>query len=242
VPPEARLPGDSERYLFLPFSRYPEVRWLFFHEPTLSVLKSLLGERFAATPDDSVHLNGFGRWHKDTTSPELDGHTFHYQDDYLIITAAYYLQDNTADYGGGLDIQPGSHRQRNDCFVAQRKERMHKPASGILQKTLFKLTGRGAENADFELPPGDVLSVPSRAGDLVLFDCRINHRATPARQTNIPPEKEKMAVFETYSRDNAYAPATANYSRARKDYTYLRDFSWPADFRARAEAAGINLV
>jgi len=243
LPPDSRLPGDSDGYLFLPFSRYPEVRWLFFHEPMLQVLKSLFGERLAATPDDAVHLNGFGRWHRDTTSPELDGHRFHYEDDYLVVTVAYYLQDNTPEYGGGLDIQPGTHLARTDCFVAQRKERMQKAQPGVLQKAWRKLSGSKETPGEFELPdPKNVLSVPSKAGDLVVFDCRIHHRATPAREKTSSREHEKIAIFETYSRDNAHASASANYSRGRKDYLHLKDFSWPADFRKQAEAAGIRLV
>jgi Phytanoyl-CoA dioxygenase (PhyH) len=243
LPADSRLPGDSSGYLFLPFSRYPEVRWLFFHEPTMAVLKSLLGEQFAATPDDAVHLNGFGRWHRDTTSPELDGHRFHYEDDYLVVTVAYYLQDNTAEYGGGLDIQPGTHLARTDCFVAQRRERMNKKQPGVLRKAWQKVSGSTDTPGEFELPdPQNVLSIPSKAGDLVIFDCRIHHRATPGQQKNPPPDKEKIAIFETYSRNNAHASASSNYSRSRRDYVHLKDFSWPAELREQAGALGINLV
>jgi hypothetical protein len=241
LPGESGPAGNYGRSLVLPFSRYREMRWLFFHEPTVRLLKSLLGDPFAAGPHDVVHLNGFGRWHKDTTSPELDGHTFHYQDNHLVVTVAYYLQDNTEEYGGGLDVQPGSHLDETDCFVAQRRKRMEAARAGLLQKTLRKLTGRATAQGEFALPdPTNIVSIPSKAGDLVIFNDRLNHRATPARAPVLPKDKEKIAIFDTYSRNNAHALANVNYERGR--HAHLKDFSWTADIRQEAEALGIYLV
>ena len=117
LPPEQRFPTDTDHWLVDIFCRYPEARWLCFHEPTLQVLRSLLGEDFILFAfEGTVHFNWFGGWHKDTGSPERAGHTFFFDKDYEMLTVAYYLQDNSADYGGGLDVEPGTHRQP-DLFI-----------------------------------------------------------------------------------------------------------------------------
>lgn len=102
--PECRFSGDTSNVLFDVFTRYPEMRWLLFHRPTINVLKSLLGDDFVVLRETAAHLNQFPLWHKDTTSQEKDGKLFHRERDYLMVEAGYYLQDNTEEYGGGLDL------------------------------------------------------------------------------------------------------------------------------------------
>src|SRR5437667_7971483 len=75
LPPEQRYPEDDEITLYHIFSHYSEVSWLLFHEPTVSVLKSLLGDDFVML-ESSILLNRFGGWHKDTTSQQSSGYTF----------------------------------------------------------------------------------------------------------------------------------------------------------------------
>src|SRR5262249_13566498 len=99
--PEAeRYPGDSDGFLLDCFSRYPDLRWLLFHPPTLAVLRSLLGDDFVFLREAAAHRQNFGGWHKDTTSQESVGHMFQWLDDYLMVEIAYYLQDNSEEYGG----------------------------------------------------------------------------------------------------------------------------------------------
>src|SRR5262249_3919397 len=76
---------------------------------------------FIMLPENSATMNTFAnRWHKDTTYLELNGHKFHWERDFLMVGAAYYLQDNSPEYGGGLDVEPGSHYQP-DYFDRPRK-------------------------------------------------------------------------------------------------------------------------
>src|SRR5439155_24724704 len=117
-PPDKRLPGDSETGLVDIFSRYPQIRWLLFNERLLGVLKAIAGEDFVLMPESFAILNSFGRWHKDTTPWEKkSGRKIHWEDGYRLVGFAFYLQDNTEEYGGGLDVEPRSHLDA-DRFVA----------------------------------------------------------------------------------------------------------------------------
>jgi hypothetical protein len=256
LPPEQRPPTDTDHWLLDVFVRYPEVRWLCFHEPTLQVLRSLLGKDFVLFAfEGTVHLNWFGGWHKDTASSERDGHNFFFEKDYEMLTVAYYLQDNTAEYGGGLDAEPGSHRQ-TDLFIQPPK-----PSERSLLQRAWHQIDRSARrkywaaherhHAWKPYVPRTVVSIPSKAGDMVLIDSRVNHHATPARQANqagfigrgiLPPEHEKLAVFWGCSRNAPSAPTYVNYVVGRKDYPHLKAYSYPADLLQAAEQAGVNIL
>jgi len=98
-------------------ARNEQLSWLLVHPPLLTTLRSLLGSDFVFLPEMAAHRNGFGSWHKDTTSQERAGHTFHKAADFKILQVAVYLQDNGI-YGGGLDVIPGSHT-KSDSSLGQ---------------------------------------------------------------------------------------------------------------------------
>jgi hypothetical protein len=89
------------------------------HKPTIEILRKLLGNDFVVLRECAAHFQGFGGWHKDTTSQEFAGHLFQWSENYLMVEVAYYLQDNDEEYGGGLDVEPGSHR-KPDSHVVKR--------------------------------------------------------------------------------------------------------------------------
>lgn len=93
------------------FNRYEELRCLFVNQKIMKCIKSVLGEDIGFVPEMVAHRKGFGGWHKDTTSQERAGNVFHYDENWLMIECAIYLQDNDSIYGGGLDVIPGSHMQ-----------------------------------------------------------------------------------------------------------------------------------
>jgi hypothetical protein len=250
------LAADFHHLLYDIFGRYPEVRWLCFHEPTLEIVRSLFGDDIVLLPDSAAHFNGFTGWHKDTGAYERAGFTFFREKEYMMWGLAYYLQDNTTEYGGGLDVEPGSHRETDDLFLQPPtlKERSvlqriwHQINRSERQK--YWLTRQQREARIYE--PSDSISIPSKAGDLIVFDSRINHRAThPRRRIShqgwvargvLPVEHEKLAVFSAWSRNNWTARVYVEFSRNRDDYVHLKDFSYPADFLKDAAKYGVNLV
>src|SRR4051812_22855056 len=73
LPLDQRPPSDTPRDLVDVYHRFPEMRWLLFHQPTLDILRFLLGPDFVVLRESAGHLNQFGGWHKDTSSQETAG-------------------------------------------------------------------------------------------------------------------------------------------------------------------------
>jgi len=141
------------------FDRHPEIRWLLSHEPINRSLKVLLGDDYGVFMPETVALDSyhFSYWHKDTSAIESLGYEFQWQKDFLVVNTLLYLQENTDEYGGGLDVVPGSHLSSDP----------------ILEKSGGYLLGESENN---------YISIPSKAGDLVIIDIRLTHRATPAKK------------------------------------------------------------
>lgn len=227
-PKENHHPGDSSQFLFNVFNRYPEMQWLLAKPAANAVLKELLGPDFVVLRESSAHYQLFGAWHKDTTAQEKAGRMFQWEPDYRMVEVGYYLQDNTTVYGGGLDVEVGSHRTA-DPFVA--------PSAGpsFAQRLGQKLgiTNRASMR--------NAYSVPSKAGDLVVFDFRINHRATPRIKEPEREADEKIAVFYACSSNTTHVDAYHNYLLSRDDYVYLRDYQTTHELQTLAASSGLNL-
>jgi hypothetical protein len=228
VSESARLPCDTDQYLFDLFNRHPDLRWLLFHEALVTALRSLLGEDFVVLRESSAHSQVYGGWHKDTSAQERAGHQFHWTEDYLMVEAVFYLQDNNPEFGGGLDVQPKSHRA-GDEFV-QLRER------GLLSRAFRKITGKDEEARRH------VLSIASKAGDLVIFHFRINHRATQPRSSFIPAEHRKLAVFIACSRNDRHVQSYHDFIATRSGYEYLRDFNYTKELLEESATHGIKLA
>lgn len=212
IAPEQRGLGDMPGYIFDIYSRYSEVRWLLHHQSTLGVLRSLLGDDFVFLREVAIHLEGYGGWHRDSDSLEKAGLRFHLRDDCLLVQTAFYLQDNTYMYGGGLDVIPELHHSAE--HFASGRDYHHYHAH----------------------------SIPSRAGDLLLFNYRLPHRASPRRNPTVPKANQKLAIFTACSTNTPYVQAYHDFVSGLTQYAYLKDFSYPAELLAEAQAAGIRLV
>lgn len=222
-PSEERGVGDTGHILMDIYSRHPSLQWLLFHEPMLQALRDLLGEDFRALRESAAHFNNFGGWHKDTMAQEKAGRKFQWESDYLMVEAGFYLQDNSREFGGGLDVVPGSQAQ-SEQFAAE----VPRIARWMGKKPAAK-------------PIKDCFSVPNRAGDLVIFDFRINHRATPHQVKVLPPEREKLAIFMACSRNNSHVAAYHEFIGGRPGYEYLRDSAYPKELLQSAQARGVHL-
>jgi hypothetical protein len=270
LPPDQRLPGDTSDVLYDIYSRYPELRWLLFHEPTNDILRSLLGNDFVAILHEAeVFFNRSANWHKDTTLIEVYGQDFHLQPDFLMVTIAYYLQDNNPEYGGGLDLVPGSHRSYENPAIYWDAGFANKlPKSGFLQRVKRKVSRTLAGFAN-KLPksgflervkrrvsrtlwpqsngaeqhtPRGAVSIPSKAGDLVIFHYRIDHRGTPSRHTVIPEDHAKLVVFTGYSRNHEYARTYDNLLHNKPDFAFAKDYTVSTDLAERARDFSMTLI
>ncbi len=208
-------------------ARYPELRWLLLHPPLVGALRDLLGDDFVILPDIACHDSGYGDWHKDTNANERAGLYFHRESDFRMVECAVYFQDNTSEYGGGLDVVPGSHvlaKVNGRATLATRARRW-------LEAKVLRGRRRGA------------YSTPRRAGDLVLFDYRLDHKASWPRVKPVPPEHRKLAWFAGCSANNQHAASYTAYLRSRPDYNcILQPDRYPAEFVRDVEAQRLTLL
>ncbi len=208
-------------------ARFPQFRWLLTHEPIISSAQSLLDADAVVLPEVVAHESGYGPWHKDITSQERDDHQFHWEDpNFAMLEAAIYLQDNGPDRGGGaLDVIPGSHKI---------PDRYSTLPTRLINKLRQK--GRWPDHADR-------FSIPSKAGDLVLFHFKLDHRATPPRKAHLGSTQRKLAIFIAFSRRNESAFLRyVDYVKTRPSYACLGNHSYPDDYREKVESRGLKLL
>ena len=242
LPPDPQVHGDTDSTRVEVFTRYPELRSLLFNERIVGMLRVLAGDDFVLLPESFAALNNFVNWHKDTTAWERQGgHTIHWEEDYRMIGFLYYLQDNTEEYGGGLEVEPGSHLTP-DPFIAREAEGSQRPLRkkiGSKMKALwYKATGRKPNTA---FRPANAVSVPSKAGDLVVCHFRLNHRASQPQKFPLPREQEKICITGAISSNNRrFIQDRLDYYHSRCGCFYPRGLSYPADFVQEAEAHGVR--
>lgn len=231
----------SQRNLFNVYKNHPEVRWLLFHEPALQAFRSLLGDDFVFTWDAEATWNGFGGLHTDTTSQEGLRYKYFLAPDCVMGPAAYYLQDNSDEYGGGLSVIPGSHLSSDDPFIA------HTTLEKVLNRLVYPHISYFGSRAWTErrVDRTALVDLPLKAGDLLIFHHRLTHGATPKKAATLPPGREKIAIFITWSVN------TPHHVKCYHDYllsrqgpanAFIHDFAWPAEVRQQAKDVGVSLT
>ncbi len=190
--------------------RFPQILDVLKTPKLLEVLGELLGRPFVVPPHSSAEHNRFGVFHADTTGAEISGETFHRDPNYRMVTVAIYLQDNN-EYGGGIRLAPGTH-SKLDPYVelTKRKAKIREKFNrSPLQQMLKRLT-RG-KLYDWDKPFRDHPygeDIPTKAGDALIWDMRIAHRASP-QLVKAQKGGGKISVFFT---------AGANNDVTKKDY------------------------
>lgn len=221
--PTAGHADDSDGFLFDLFSRQADLRWLLFHEPSLAVIRRLLGDDFVVLRESVAQREQYGDWHKDTTSQEREGVRFQYEPGFRMAEVAFYLQDDTQALGGGLEVAPGTHLEVPDPYANR----------GLLDRAWGRL--RGGPPA-----PANPTRAPVRAGDLVVFDFRVSHRASHGTESR-QPGNEKLAIFQAVSANSGHAEPYHAFLTGRPGYGYLDDFAWPPELQAQAADHQVTL-
>ena len=89
---------------------------VFLRNKLIDSCKIIFGENFNIIPDFMIQINSFGLsrkgykfgWHVDSAS---EGNAeYLLKDNYKFAKMGIFLQDNTIEYGGGINISPGSHK------------------------------------------------------------------------------------------------------------------------------------
>jgi hypothetical protein len=212
------------------FSRYKELQWILFNNKFISALSSTLGEDFIILPDMAMHDSQYGGWHKDTTSQEKHKHKWHYDVDFNVVTTAIYLQDNTPQYGGGLDVIPGSHKETKDIF-AEQPTLLNRVKNKLLNKSNLK-------ESNFH----NKYTIPSKAGDMVIFNLRLTHKATHPTVKPVPESNRKFSIFTICSANNKHARLFTDYIANREDYLFLKNHKYPSELIEEARKINVNLM
>jgi hypothetical protein len=211
------------------FNRNENLQWIFLKQELSDALRKVIGNEIAFVPEMVFHYMGFGNWHKDTTSQENANVNFHYEPDSIGVECAIYLQDNSDEFGGGLDVIPGSHKMKFDPFI--------KP-KGIAEKIISKVI----KNDIQEECSKKTFRIYSEAGDFIIFNKKLNHRSSPLNNKNVPVDKEKMALFFIAGVDNRHLAEYVKFIKTRPDYTYLKDYSYSEDFYRKCISSNIKLL
>ena len=212
LPAERRYDGDMDGFLFDVYNRYPEMRWLLFHEPTIDVLRDLLGTDFVVLRGVPPSASSSGTGTRTRRRTERAGHRFH--------------DDDRLPHGGG-GLLPAGQRSRAR-WRARRRARSHRRVDPFAGRTLLQRAwGKVAGGPKAASP--DVLTVPSQAGDLVIFHFRLNHKATPRHQPPPAGAPAKLAVFQACSANTRHVAAYHDFITDRPNYVYLRGFAYPPD-------------
>jgi hypothetical protein len=178
----------------------PELNFIF-DERIVEALITCLGGTLAYYPNYVARLNRFTDWHIDNGfSPKYLADASHvYDPDFRHLQCVVYLQDNVPGAGGGLDVRPGSHG--------------------------WAAAGQFPDDDELARTYPDIVSIDSRAGDLIVFDGRIVHRGSPADGSH---KLRKYGLFWSASRnDQTQIKRYLEYFMGRVDF--LRTLNRPAE-------------
>jgi len=162
-----------------------------FRPAAVRALRAILGDDYLTIPEYTAMSGKYAEWHRDIVSQGRARHLF--DPEYRQVVAAIYLQDFSEEFGGGLEIVKHSHH------AFSRIGGVHSFVSRGIRKAVTKM-----------LPK---FSIPSRAGDVVIFDFHLMHRASRAKAG--PPPTKKMSLFWSASRKNRFADLYMDHLRER---------------------------
>jgi hypothetical protein len=214
VPGESRYLSPQLGSVHVDLFTWPEVAKRTFVPKLFNAIRTVLGEHIVILPEHGAHREGFGSWHKDTDMFERAKQLDHWCVNYHVYQCAVYMQDNSLATGGGLSVIPGSHRVPHP----------HTVIDPVLRKQCQDWYDEKRE-----------VALGLKAGDLLIFDTRLNHSATPR---TVVAEHEKLAIFLIAAHVNEFSELYTHFIHARPDYAYLKDYAVPEQFQVLARAHG----
>jgi ectoine hydroxylase-related dioxygenase (phytanoyl-CoA dioxygenase family) len=165
--------SSSESFVGMDFVATPPIAQIPFQPSVVAALRGIVGRDYYTIPEFALITNSFGDWHRDIDTQQRDPYV--YRRDYRQFECAIYLQDNHRDYGGAIDFRPFTHRNLLPCPLG------HTTPLRVARR----VTTRWFPH----------VSMWVKAGDMIIWDFRLAHRATPARIQPIPKSHTKYGVF-----------------------------------------------
>ena len=134
---------------------------------------------------------------------------------------------------------PGSHLLE-DRYAGSYDTRL---GVRVLNK-LRKIVGRSA--FDEIERSGKAIDLPTRAGDLLIFDVRLDHRSTFDRRRfpGRPDPGEKFAIFNTFGCDDAFTSDYLAFMKQRPEpyYRFLHGSTFPEILYKKAAEFKIRIL
>jgi hypothetical protein len=197
----------------------PEVLRQIVHPRIVATLKAVLEPNYAVIPDFHLQRNLFdftdtrrsvthlfgligSGWHHDAGDERDSDYLF--DPDYRIVKCGIYLQDNSIEWGGGIEIAPGAHTPP----LRTGNAKMDYGALRVQQN--LAILARGTR---LEMKAGDFLCfhalLPHRGSTPQALKNRISAEEKGANCVRIPPEQAKLVIY-------------FNASRSACAHTYMR--------------------
>jgi hypothetical protein len=200
---------------------FPEIMRVSLSKKVVDTVKALLeSDDIILTPETAMMMGFYPTWHKDTTTQEKYGHFFHKRPDFRMVRCGIYMQDND-EHGGGLSVFAGSHKTP-DNYVGD-----FLPKRTLWNRIKNRLLPNSEEsNRSINPYKLKLVDIPSKKGDLVFFNFQTAHKGTiPKSQRigDVPPEKTKIAIFDTFGVNNEPTKLYIDFLRTRPENVY--DFS-----------------
>ncbi|MFK8057704.1 MAG: phytanoyl-CoA dioxygenase family protein [Saprospiraceae bacterium] len=163
------------------YERIPELTDIVFNEHYLSAMRQLFGEDAVVLAEPAIHKGRYYYWHKDSTFIDELGEDYHWKPDFAAAMTVMYLQENHPEYGGGITVVPGTHRDPDFYHTI--------PKMNLVERAILK--GKKilkASHFDMLDQHPELYPIASGKGDLLVLDMRLDHKGTPALKP-VPYEK-----------------------------------------------------
>lgn len=221
-----KSPGDNDYIKWNIFNNHRSLRPLLFNKFIINLLKKITGDNFVLLNDMSMLKSSYKGWHKDTSNLAFSGATFHHEKNFLLLNVIIYLQENTETLGGGLDVIPGSHLENFDELVTPLPANGKKNILYYIKrikpklKTIYLHIFEKYFKIKIDTKKNIKYSIPTKIGDVIIFDQRISHKASWPKNASLNPDK--FLINYTVSRDNEYAVKFMDFLKERKDFLHLK--------------------
>ena len=192
------------------FERMPELANIVFNDNYLQAIKDLFAPDPILLAEPAVHRSRYYYWHKDSTFLDEQGESFHWQTDFQAAMTVMYLQANHPDYGGGITVVPGTHKNPDFYHTIPKMNLIQRgilKAKKILKRSHFDLLDQHPQ----------LLSIPTEVGDVLILDMRLDHKGTPAKK---PAPATKYGIMNIACSGEKTAEALRNALRKRPSKYY----------------------
>ena len=195
------------------YERIPGLAELVFNDNYLRIVAELFAPDPIILAEPAIHKSRYYYWHKDSTFIDEQAEDYHWKDDFAAAMTVLYLQDNHPEYGGGITLVPGTHREPDFYHRI--------PQMTILERGVLKAKKlAGVSHFDRMDRHPELRPIPSQAGDVLILDMRLDHKGTPAKKVSPRPKYGIMNIA-------CCGEATAQALRAtlrRRPSAYYNDY------------------